>query len=223
MEKRVKVVLGLACVAVFALAMATTSSANLLTDPGAENGTTAPNPNPTSAAGWSFFNGAVFSTDFALGGTQSIKEVTQNNVPGAFQQFAASAGQAWTMSGFGMTPTALAGSPAFGILQITFFDGPNGTGNNIGTVETSPGNAAASGQVNGGSTPGVWNPLSVTAHAPAGAQSMQAFCLVVDFSGNTQGVYFDNLDLEVVPEPSTVALVLTGLFGLVAIARKRRA
>lgn len=221
MEKRTKLIVGLACVAAFTLSMATTSRANLLADPGAEQGLTAPNPNPTSQVGWSFFNGAGFSTAFALSGTQSLALVTQNGVPGAFQQFAASGGQAWTMSGFGMTPTLLNGAPGFGLLQITFFDGPNGTGNNIGTVETSPGNAFGSAQVNGASAPGVWNPLSVTAHAPATAQSMQAFCLVVDFgSAGPEGVYFD--DLTLVPEPSSIALVLTGLFGLVAIARKRR-
>lgn len=221
MEKRTKLIVGLACVAAFTLSMATSSRANLLTDPGAEQGISAPNPNPTSIPGWSFFNGAGFSSAFALSGTQSLALVTQNNVPGAFQQFAASGGQAWTMTGFGMTPTLLNGNPGFGLLQITFFSGPNGTGTDLGTVETSPGNAFASAQINNTTTPGAWTPLSVTAHAPAGAQSMQAFALVVDFnSTGVEGVYFD--DLTLVPEPNSIALVLTGLFGLVAIARKRR-
>ena len=35
-------------------------------------------------------------------------------------------------------------------------------------------------------------------------------------------MWFDDMSATIVPEPSSIALVLTGLFGLVAIARKRR-
>jgi hypothetical protein len=220
MEKRV--LSTLACIAIFTLAMSTTSNAaNILVDPGAEQGISTANPPTGYGQGWAFFNGAGFSTAFSLSGTQSLALVTQNNVPGAFQQFAANPGEAWTMTGFGMTPTALNGAPGFGILQITFFSGPNGTGSNLGTVETAPGTAKASAQINNTTTPGVWTPLSVTGHAPATTQSMQAFALVVDFgSSGPEGVYFD--DMTLVPEPSTVAMALTGLLGLVAFAKKRR-
>jgi hypothetical protein len=221
MDRRVKVIVGLACAAAFTLATTTKSmAANLLTDPNADQGISAPNPNPTSIPGWSFFNGAAFSTAFSLSSTQSLGNVGGGgfSVPGDYQQFPASAGQAWTMTGFALTPTAIAAGANFGVLQITFFSGPNGTGSNLGTVETTPGNALSSAQVNNLSPIGQWIPLTVTAHAPVGTQSMQAFTIVID--QNPTAVYFDNLTL--VPEPSTVGLVLTGLLGLVAFARKRR-
>jgi len=108
----------------------------------------------------------------------------------------------------------------WGALQITYFAGPNGTGANLGTVETSPGNAKVGNHVDSNATVNAWIPLSVTATAPAGTQSMQMFDLVLDQTPTT--VYFDAQDLELVPEPSTVAMALTGLFGLVAFAKRRR-
>jgi hypothetical protein len=222
MEKRGKLIQCLVCIAVFALATTTTSMANLLTDPGAENATTAPNPNPTSIPGWSFFNGAAFSSAFAHSGTNSLGDVGGGGfqVPGDYQQFAATAGQQFTMTGFALTPTAIAGGANFGQLQITFFSGPNGTGSDIGTVETGGVGAKASAQVNSTSPVGVWIPLSVTATAPAGAQSMQAFTIVID--QNATAVYFDDLTLDLIPEPSTIAMTLTGLLGLVAFGWKKR-
>src|SRR5439155_15174815 len=98
--------------------------------------------------------------------------------------------------------------------------GPNGTGTNLGTVETSPGNALVGNKIDSSSPTGVWIPLTVTATAPAGAQSVQAFDLVLD--ATAINVYFDDHDLEVVPEPSSIALALTGLLGLVAFGWKKR-
>ena len=222
MEKRGKIILCLACTALFTLGITTTTTANMLTDPGAENATSAPNPNPTSLPGWSFFNGASFSTAFAHSGTNSLGDVGGGGfqVPGDYQQFAASAGQQYTMTGFALTPAAIAAGANFGQLQITFFGGPNGTGANLGTVETSPGNAKASAQVNNLSPVGVWIPLNVTATAPAGTASMQAFTIVID--QNATAVYFDDLTLDLVPEPSTIGMAVAGLLGLVAFAWKKR-
>lgn len=224
MDKRVKQLLSLACVGVFTLVATGTSRAqNILVDPGAEQGITTPNPATGYGQGWAFFNGGTFSTAEARSGTQSIALVTQTNVPGAYQQFAASPGQTFVMTGFGLTPTPLTGNPGFGILQITFFNGPDGMGLNIGTVQTSPGNAATSAEINSSSPANVWISQVVTATAPATAQSMQAYALVVDFgSAAPEGVYYDDMTLMVVPEPSSVALVLTGLGCLVMFARKRR-
>jgi len=94
----------------------------------------------------------------------------------------------------------------FGELQITFFSGPNGTGSNLGTVATSPGNAQGSNQITSTSPTGAWISLDTgTAQAPAGAQSLEAFTLGVNLAGSA--VYFDDISLvQVVPEPSTLAL-----------------
>jgi hypothetical protein len=199
--------------------MSTTSKANLLVDPGAEGAVTGPG----GVGGWSLFNGAAFSTTFAHSGTNSIKEAGPGGftVPGAFQTLAASAGQVYTMTAFGLQPTVPAvDANTWGALQITFWSGPLGTGSNLGTTDTTPGNAKVGNKVDSSSVANAWIPLSVTATAPVGTQSIQVFDLVLD--GTPTTVYFDDHDLELVPEPSTVAMALTGLLGLVAFAKKRR-
>lgn len=217
MEKRVSILL--VCVAICTLAMSTTSKANLLVDPGAENATVGVG----GVGGWSLFNGAVFSTDFAHAGTNSIKEAGPGGftVPGAFQTFAANPGDTFTMTAFGLQPAVPAvNANTWGALQITFWSGPLGTGTNLGTTDTTPGNAKVGNKVDSSSASGVWIPLSVTATAPAGTASIQVFDLVLDATATT--VYFDDHNLVLVPEPSTVAMALTGLLGLVAFAKKRR-
>ncbi len=216
--KRVSILL--VCVAVCTLTMSTTSRANLLVDPGSEGSVTSPSGN--GVGGWTFFNGGVFSTDFAHSGTNANKLAGPGGftVPGAYQTFPASAGQIFTMTAFGLTPTVPGTNVnTWGALQITYWSGPAGTGSNLGTAETSPGNAELGNEINGtNAVAGVWVPLSVTATAPAGTASIQVFDLVLDATPVT--VYFD--DQTLVPEPSTVALALTGLLGLVAFAKRRR-
>ena len=64
-----------------------------------------------------------------------MADVTLNNVPGSFEQFAASPGMQFDLTGYGLTPTPLLGSPAFGILQITYFDSAN---NNLRDCPSKP-------------------------------------------------------------------------------------
>ena len=91
--------------------------------------------------------------------------------------------------------------PAFGILQVSFFDAK---GNDLGTVETAgskTSRAKTSNEVNNGSPAGEWVFLDTgIATAPAETATIQAFTLYVDYSGAdiAQGVYFDDLSLCVV-------------------------
>jgi hypothetical protein len=194
------------------------ASANLLADPGFESGT----PVPGGIGGWEPFNGAAFSMAQAYSGIWSMEMITTNNVPGAFQVLPASPGDVFTLTGFGLAPVQLVAGPdqaAFGGIQFTFFDA---AGTDLGTVETGPGLAAADfrgpNEAAGDFTPGVWEPLSVTATAPAGTVTVQAFPIYIDFSGNTQGIYVD--DMALVPEPTS--LTLLGACGLVLIGMRRR-
>lgn len=118
-------------------------------------------------------------------------------VTGTYEQFPAAPGSKWQLTGYGLTPAPLVGSPAFGVIQVTFFDI---FGNDLGTVETA-GNqfpAKTSGPVDGTATPGQWLFLDTSiVTAPAGTAYIQAFTLYVDFSGYYQGVYFDDLTLRV--------------------------
>src|SRR6266566_6116419 len=100
-------IIGVAACIVTALAFSTPRTfAIALVDPGFEAG-----------VGWNTFNGATyqFNPAFARTGNGSMKDVTQNNVPGSFEQFPAAQGDLWTLSGYGMTPEPLLGGPFGGV------------------------------------------------------------------------------------------------------------
>jgi hypothetical protein len=188
----------------------TAASANLLVDPGFESGT----PVAGGIGGWEPFNAAAFSTAQAYSGAYSMELLTTNNVPGAYQVIPASPGDVFTLTGWAMAPVALAGpEPAFGGIQISYFDD---LGTDLGTVETGPGTAAADfrgiNQAGGDFVAGVWEELSVTATAPAGTTKIQAFPIYIDFSGNTQGIYVD--DMVLTPEPASLMLLGLAVLGL---------
>jgi hypothetical protein len=174
----------------FAFSTLNSHAQNLLVDPGFELQT------PPSAGGWISFGG-FFSEDFAHSGNWSMLDVAFFSVPGTYEQFPAAPGQKWDLTGYGLTPAPLLGAPAFGLIQVSFFDV---FGNNLGTVETAGSGTPAkvSNLVDGTAAPGQWLFLDTgIATAPAGTAYIQAFTLYVDFSGNVQGVYFDDLSLRV--------------------------
>ncbi len=222
MKIRPNIVAVATCVAALSLGLSAQAQ-NLLTDPGFESGAPA-------TPGWSTFNGATFSQDFAHSGSWSMLNNGGGNfsVPGAFETFATTAGSEYDMTGFALTPTAPGAGTSFGALQITFWSGANGTGNNLGTINisnggtpTGPGNAQTSQQVNSSSPTGVWIPLDTgIAQAPAGSQSFQVFTIVVD--QNPTKVYFDDLVLTQVPEPSMFALFGVAGAGLYGMLRRRK-
>ena len=224
MEKRVSILL--VCFAISALVMSTTSRANLLTDPGAEQEISAGNPNPTGIPGWSFFGGAQFlTTPFAHSGTNVV--YTPDNgggysVPGAYQNIATTAGQTYTLSGWVYTPNLLvSNSNDFAILQMQFWNGAGYSNANGGAVGVNIGTPIGPGPTTVGLPQGVWTFASVTATAPVGSDGVSAYGLDINADANAD-FYFDDLSLTVVPEPSTVAMALTGLLGLVAFAKRRR-
>ena len=167
---------------------------NLLVDPGFELQTL------PSAGGWISFSGGspvagIFSTNYAHTGHWSMFDQAYLGVPGTYEQFPASPGEKWRLTGYGLTPVPLLGSPVHGQLQVSFRDI---FGNNLGTVETAGSGTPAkvSNYVDGTATPGQWIFLDTgIATAPAGTAYIHAFTLYVDFSGNVQGVYFDDLNL----------------------------
>ncbi len=119
-------------------------------------------------------------------------------VSGSYQEYPASPGSRWRLTGYGMPAAELAGAPAFGIIQVSFFDD---NGKDLGTVETvdsEAGKAKLSNEVNNKTPAGQWIFLDTgVATAPEGTATIQAFTLYVDFSGSNvpQGVYFDDLNL----------------------------
>lgn len=164
--------------------------------------------------GWILFDESRFSSRKARSGNHSMFNFGfSRSVPtppfllggasGSYQELAAAPGSRWRLTGFGLASDPIKGTPAFGIVQLSFFDAD---GNDLGSVETA-GNRTAlaktSNQVNRRTPVGEWIFLDTgVATAPAGAASVQAFTLFVDYSGaeRTQGVYFDDLNLCAVEE-----------------------
>lgn len=184
--------------AAFALSASSVQAQNLLADPGFESGLAVSG----GIGGWTPFNGAAFSTTYARSGSYSMEDSGGGGytVPGSYQYVAATAGDSYLLTGWGYIPTALTGA-SVGELQITFTDS---SFNNLGTVQTSPGNALGSTpQINSSSSTGTWIEMSVLATAPANTAYIEPFTLVLDATPTT--VYFDDLTLTQVPEPSTLA------------------
>jgi len=199
---------------------------NLLTDPGFENQISAPNPNPTGTPGWANFSGAGFlSTPAAHSGSWVLYTPDDGGnyaVPGTYEDFAASPGEVFTLSGWVYTPNALVtNSNDFAILQMSFFSGspPSNyaTGTNLATDGVNIGDP-----IGGGAIPlpqGVWTYASVTGTAPAGTNSMGAYILNIDADSNAD-FYFDDMSLTV-PEPASLGVLAIG--SLAFLRRRRRA
>ncbi|MEL7448404.1 MAG: hypothetical protein AAFN78_04300 [Pseudomonadota bacterium] len=191
----------IACLATAPLAFA--DSHTLLKDAGYETGLKG------ADGGWRLFGASQASSAHARQGKHSmLNGATSQSVAyppyfvgmisGAYQEFDAKPGSRWRLTGYGMTPTAITGAPAFGLVQVSFFDA---AGNDLGTVETVGEDAAKaklSEEINNKTPVGEWVLLDTgIATAPAGAATVQAFTLFIDYSGASifQGVYFDDLRL----------------------------
>jgi len=210
------------CMTIGTLGTPSAGATNVLIDPGFEAQAVSPTNN--GVGGWSSLPGAAFSTDVARSGTRSMKIVTANNHSGSFQTFPAFFGDQYRLTGWALTPTTLQGNPAFGVLQVTYFSGLDGTGTNLGTGET-PGTAKSSNPINASTASNTWTFLDLgVASAPPGTRSVQASILFTDLNGpvNGEGVYFDDLDLQLVgiPEPSTLTAMGIGFIAIVGRRRK---
>jgi hypothetical protein len=230
-KTHIKTMAAVVCAGALSLALAQSGIAqNLLTDPGFELGTVAPNPNPNGVAGWASFGGAQFLTTPLAHSGASVLDMPDNgggySVPGAFENFAASPGQSFTLSGWVYTPNALVtGDNDFAILQLSFFTGapPNnyGGGTQLNVVGVNVGDPAGGGGV--ALPQGVWTFASVTATAAAGANSVGAFVLDIN-ADSSADFYFDDMSLTAspVPEPATLSLAGLGLLGLLGSRIRRR-
>jgi hypothetical protein len=209
MPTQLKRFLTLSFVGIFMLVMSQTSRGqNLLVDPGFELGIVTANPNTTAAPGWAFFGGSPYEGSPTqappAGGMPAVPHTgdwdlempwggAAYSVPGAYEVIAASAMQTYTFSGYVRTPNVLIpGSNDFGILQITYWNGPSG-GTQIGPAVTQNFGTPAGG--GGIALPqNAWEFGSVTALAPAGTQSILVYCLNICANSNAYFA-FDDLSL----------------------------
>jgi hypothetical protein len=206
--------------AVIAMFVATPASADLLTNPGFENAPFTGAEQPGAGTGWTSFNGAFriqgqppLGPAGAHGGTVALKVF---GVAGAFQQFAASEGQTWNGGAWVINDSLdpMAGGQVAAV-NIEWIDANN---NQIGFISNGTFNL-----VNGdAATQDVWRLKTITGVAPAGTAFARLVLITGDFQpGGFGGApRFDDAFFEVIPEPSSIALLSLGAIGLVA--RRRR-
>jgi hypothetical protein len=200
---------------------------NMIYDPSFENLLMAPNPNPNGVPGWATFGGATFSSTYAHTGSLGMDTpggAGGYSVPGAYEVFAANPGQTFTLSGWVYTPNALVpNSNDFAILQLSFFAGspPNNFG---GAPGVGPAVGVNVGTPSGGGgvplPQGVWTFASISATAPAGANSLGVYLLNINADSNAHFA-FDDISLTV-PEPTTLSLCALGLLGLPLLRLRKR-
>jgi hypothetical protein len=229
------------------------AQANQLTNGGFETDD-ASGGNIGGATGWTTF-GSVFTTandgpnsapvSRDQPGDQSILmfgPFVPGDASGAFQSFAVTPGlgvtlEAWVMNWVGDPFQNL------GILQLTFWDGANGSGNQVGgNIEQFADTLGTPGYVDlsviqDGAEVTDWTQMLVSGVVPAGAVSAKAFLLHVQLGDTPFGgsLYWDYVctgsledcrDDDVPPEvpiPPSVWLFGSGLLGLVGMARRKKA
>jgi hypothetical protein len=187
-------------------------SPNLLADPGFESGTVV----PSAVGGWNTLNGAAFSQDSARSGQWSMRSPfnpSSFNAP-VVQYVPATPGVDYTLTAWGFTPTILDSTQrAFLIMS---FAGSNG--GLLGGFLVAP------LAIDSASPANTWIEMSLTATAPVDTAFVFAEVSAFDFSNGSAppaAVYFDDLNLIAVPEPSVFTLLGFGA-GTLVLWRRRR-
>ena len=190
------------------------------------------------ATGWNAFGGGTFTTDGTNGPgafpncCSPVANSLDNSfkvfsTSGAFQSFAATAGDVFTMNGFGQN---YGGDPLLNVssllLQIAFFDA-NGlpAGTEAGGNASQGFNLFDSNAVDANTPQDVWTAMGVgTAAAPDNTAEVRF--IVLGLAGSGGAGFFDSMSAEQVPAipvPAAVWLFGSGLLGLVGVARRRKA
>jgi hypothetical protein len=194
--------------------------ANLLNNPGFEADAVFGAAPVGGATGWNTFanaNTASDPNDPVRSGIGSLQLAGGGgfSVPGAFQTFPASPGQIVDFQGYMLTESLLPGDATFGLLKIVFED-VGGADLAVGAGDVligQPGPPANPGVeslpfLNSASPTNQWIFTQARGIAPAGTAQVSFFALFVDQSAGTG--YFDDLQ-GTIPEPTSVALLFTGL------------
>lgn len=179
------------------------------------------------ATGWNTFGNAATASlplDPVHSGIGSLKLTGGGgfSVPGANQTFPASEGQVWNFEGYMLTPSSLPADATFGLLKIVWSNGTNDLP--PGQINVGQAGPAANPGVeslpflNSASTPNEWVFTQAQGVAPAGTTQVSMFALFVDQSAGVG--YFDSLNASMIPEPSSMALVLLSVVSLGGRRRK---
>lgn len=188
---------------------------NLLTDPSFENKTAGPGAN--APGGWYFFNGAAFSNVVTAQSGTEVNVDPGGGTTGAYQSISSGVapGAQFLISGWALVTTEPVSGA--GILQATFFSAANLGGTNLFTVASPTVAQAAPTVMNSSSPVNTWVFMSETVTAPTGAVSLGVYTL----NQANVPVYYDNLSVTLIPEPSSIALAGVSFFFLLLHLRRR--
>jgi hypothetical protein len=202
--------------------------ANVLTNSGFETGAVLGNAPMPGAATWTTFgnaNTASANLSPVRTGVGSLQLVGGGNfsVPGAFQTVPASPGQIWDLQGYMLAQDALPANATFGLLKIVWSNGTN----DLPPADILIGQAGPAANpgieslpfLNSTSTPNTWQFTQARGVAPPGTTQVSFFALFVDQSAGTG--YFDDLQANLIPEPTGLALLSLGGVALVGALRRR--
>jgi hypothetical protein len=173
----------------------------VISDPGFESGTFVTG----GTGGWDSLSGSpVFSQDYARTGTWSVKSSLGigPSICLVHQWVTVQPGSQYQLTGWGLTSARLA-TTAEGYITFSF-----GDANHVHIVQ-----GYRSANITSGSLLNTWLSLSATAAAPANAAYADIVAGVaspVQTFGNNS-VYFDDVNIIAVPEPSTLGIIATGL------------
>jgi len=203
---------GIATVAIAMLAAAPVWG-NVLVNPGFESPDASAGDQYAlvGTSGWNGFNGAYITQTTKESGLQSFKAF--GSPGGAFQDFAASAGQVWQGS---VSSENFSADPLIGqqgtFINIEWHD----SGGNVISFLSTP-------IANSTSPTDTWLPGTVSGTAPAGTTTARLVLLSGPYTGIGTGAggagFFDNASFSVVPEPA--ALSLLAVAGLLSLRRQR--
>ena len=190
------------------------------------------------ASGWDAFGGGtVFTTDGISGPgafPNCCSPVPRSNnnslkvfsIGGVQQDFAATAGDIFNMSGFGLnfgSDPILSSSKI--LLQIAFLDSDGKPAGTEAGGQVAPGfNIFDSNAIDATTPQDIWTEMGVGTNAAPDNTATVRF-IVLGLLGSGGAGFFDDISANqvVVPVPAAVWLFGSGLIGLVGVARRRKA
>jgi len=203
----------------FGGAARTASAQNLIANPGFEAPDSSGGEQTAAGSGWQSWNPWVspftgfITTAQHHAGTQAGKTFGGPN-SGFYQFVPVTGGTRINASGWLLNSSSdPMNDPGQTVdLRLTFFDGPNGTGNNLGLV-ISPTNINST-------TKDVWTQVSLSnVLVPASAQSVQWLAFENNPASQGGAFFVDDAALSLVPEPATLGVM--ALAALAALGRRR--